>query len=248
MALLPKSFNTEMVERILGGTKTQTRRYAKMPAGTFYPVFEQDKWWWKKMSQQTPMPLVKDPGEKAGDILYVRETFAPVIVNPVSRNPVLMCTVADVLKEREITPLKHLDNSMHRFVYRAGSDLDETFKQRKLKWTGSIHMPRSAARLFLLVKETKIHRLQDITEEDAKAEGVTCGAYLNSEGRWITDKESPRAWGFFALWDSIYGVGAHLSNPWVKATTFELIKRPKQLLDAPPGYKSEILRKLRLEE
>jgi len=61
---------------------------------------------------------------------------------------------------------------------------------KNVKWCPSIHMPRAAARLFLLVKRVRVERLQEITEEDARAEGVDhcCPSYRhrNWSDKWIS--------------------------------------------------------------
>ena len=97
------------------------------------------------------------------------------------------------------------------------------------KWTPSIHMPRWACRTTLLVKRVWVHRIQDITEEDAIAEGVD---YKITEAdakaralsghdpygvRWNTP--TPRE-AFRGLWESIYP-GSWERNYWVWACEFE---------------------------
>ena len=77
----------------------------------------------------------------------------------------------------------------------------------------SIHMPRWASRLTLLVTDVRVQRLQDISEEDAIAEGVNLA---RADGR--LDPTSRLA--FSNLWDSIHGPGAWDANPWVSAVTF----------------------------
>jgi hypothetical protein len=91
----------------------------------------------------------------------------------------------------------------------------------------SIHMPRWASRITLEVTEVRVERLQDISEEDAKAEGI-----IQAEGfdLWATKEggrlyESPRL-AFMALWDSINGQRPGMdwqSNPWVWAVSFKRI-------------------------
>jgi len=68
---------------------------------------------------------------------------------------------------------------------------------QKTGWRPSIYMPREAARLFLLVKDVRVERLQDITEEDAVKEG--CIPLLDKDGVTFISAKGR----FHALWDSI---------------------------------------------
>ena len=89
----------------------------------------------------------------------------------------------------------------------------------KNKALPSIHMPRWASRLTLIVESVKVERLQDISEEDAIAEGCApdeAGLNPNSIG--------PAKAIFEQLWNSINGPGAWDANPWVAAIGFRVIK------------------------
>ncbi len=109
----------------------------------------------------------------------------------------------------------------------------------KIPWRPSIHMPKEAARLFLRVTDVRIERLQDITEEQAQAEGIFLDSpdfiptYHYSKSKcnipgqgWSTAREC-FCWG---LWDSTikkadlprYGWAA---NPWVWVIEFEKIAK-----------------------
>jgi hypothetical protein len=78
-------------------------------------------------------------------------------------------------------------------------------------------MPRWASRITLRVKSVRVERVQDITEEDAKAEGWP---YRHDVGGGPLAIE----W-FHALWDSINGkTYPWASNPWVWAVTFRRVK------------------------
>jgi len=78
----------------------------------------------------------------------------------------------------------------------------------------SIHMPRWASRITLEVTAVKVERLQDISEEDAKAEGVAKPILPH----W---PERPYASAFRGLWSDINGKTAWLDNPWVVAISFK---------------------------
>ena len=79
-----------------------------------------------------------------------------------------------------------------------------------------IHMPRWASRLTLVVTDVRVQRVQDISEDDAIAEGI--------EATRVTEAEilaMPLALpGFRSLWNRIHGPDAWERNDWVAAVTF----------------------------
>jgi len=80
----------------------------------------------------------------------------------------------------------------------------------------SIHMPRWASRLTLIVGDVKVERLQDISEEDAKAEGVErCIAGQDERGLLTTYRT-----GFVRIWSILHGLESWTGNPWVVAIAF----------------------------
>ena len=108
----------------------------------------------------------------------------------------------------------------------------------------SMFMPRWASRLTLYVTDVRVERLQDISEEDARAEG----AYVGKASRRVADDHmtmavagiwfsTARAW-YADLWDRINGPGAWQANPWVAAYTFvpvlgNITSLPPALADLP---------------
>ena len=99
----------------------------------------------------------------------------------------------------------------------------------QVKWTPSIHMPRFACRTVLEITDVRVERLQDIGEEDAKAEGVTRidhgREYYFSAMR---DEPDHRNWGdptdaYKELWESINGAGSWAQNPWVWVISFRKV-------------------------
>jgi hypothetical protein len=99
------------------------------------------------------------------------------------------------------------------------------------RWYGgqrpSIFMPRAISRITLEITEVRAQRVQDISEEDAKAEGVSPKGQirLSPKGRWIDVSICRLA--FRHLWDHIYagrGFGWD-ANPWVRALTFRRVEQ-----------------------
>lgn len=133
------------------------------------------------------------------------------------------CVAGDILWIRETW---HKD--VGRYMYRANYSNDEKFyqngKEIKLRWHPSIHMPKEAARIFLLVKDVRVERLQEITKQDAISEGISrlfdCltkseyEEWANRSGVEVPQHEQP--WNNY-LWHGhfgVHGMGNRISNAW----------------------------------
>lgn len=228
----PILFNTEMVQAILEGRKTCTRRkITRTPSNDepcgygFWREFNHNdgKWYIKDythsccwLTQEEYMG--KYAPYQIGDILYVRETFFE----------------GDILDSNE-------DIVERDIVIYATDDLSEHGLE-ELKWKPSIHMPKKLARIFLKVTDIRVERLQDITTEQAKAEGireytkdgeVLKYALNENQYRWSSMPRNAIE-PFIKLWDSTvnkkdidkYGWKA---NPWVWVIEFKKISKEEAL-------------------
>lgn len=137
------------------------------------------------------------PYGKSGDQLWVREAWA----QPTSLDP---------------------GPTFYRADYPAcvPSHFENVPPADQIKWKPSIHMFRHQSRIQLEITGVRVERLQDISEADARAEGVFPGSweYDNGEGT-ETAKES-----YECLWNSINGTGSWDLNPWVWCISFRRIK------------------------
>ena len=204
----PILMNTEMVKAILAGRKTQTRRLIKPQ-----PPFDNDSIY---------LRYVKD-----GIARFGRGTPG---------NSCALCDrkmpyqAGDVLYVRETWCKGSLNGGAEQYFYKAD---DNDFH---CQWRPSIHMPKEAARIFLRVTGVRVERLQDITLDDAIAEGC--------QGKFIGSGECVGAgWEilpedeFADLWDSTikksdldkYGWDA---NPWVWVIEFERISKEEAMKNA----------------
>lgn len=119
-----------------------------------------------------------------------------------------------------------------RLTYRA--DLDDGAHCMVKRWIPSIHMPRSASRILLEITAVRVERLQDISEDQAKAEGLRWHSLYKQWGglethpasrpecpqwRWY---ESPIT-AFRQLWASINGAESWDANTWVWVVEFKRI-------------------------
>lgn len=220
----PILFSTEMVQAILEGRKTQTRRVIKDKDIINRFDIDVDGKPIAYIDQETgdSFPPTIRCRYQAGDILWVRETWADLRGmgfgnNPITDKPWSYSYKADI---------------------ETGSDSDRARIDYGVKWKRSIYMPRTAARIFLKVKNVRVERLQDITEEDAKAEGVTnyWAEPHKDTPPFIGAAKEPgeylcftRRKAFQQLWDSLNkkrGYGWN-TNPWVWVIEFERVEVPK---------------------
>lgn len=218
MAIKPILFNAEMVRAILDERKTCTRRILKHDVETIlnspyhkaHPEVE-DKQIISKLCQAPYQP---------GDILYVRETW--------ERFECWNCE-GDERGNCPKEPKKSvLDKTCGCYMYRATDEISGD-----AKWRQSIHMPKEAARIWLKITDVRVERLQEITEDGAKAEGaIDNRGFIHSPDNEYDRIHTARE-HFIEIWNSTikksdldrYGWDA---NPWVWAIEFERCEKPAE--------------------
>lgn len=150
-------------------------------------------------------------------------------------SPLRKCMPGDRLYVREthyVENAGYRDGSDQRIIYRASTP------DAPNSWTPSIHMPRWASRLTLIVEEVRFQHLTGVRDEDAFAEGVKLGAdgsyWVRGLHPFTTAARTPTL-AFARLWDHIHGAGAWDANPYVVALTFRVehrnIDRPEESAD-----------------
>jgi hypothetical protein len=212
-------FSEPMVRAILAGHKTQTRRVCKAAyqgrewAGAAYPA--RDGW-----------PIFWYPGTSKNLHLFTQQMYEKGVPCPYG-GP------GDRLWVRETWSLHDIGKP----AYKADATPDEL---RFYRWHPSIHMPRAASRITLEIAEVCVERVQDISEADARAEGVLpnwsgdlagwdpethgfLGVYRGDEddveGYHRTGREA-----FAELWDTINGKTYPWAlSPWVWAISFTVV-------------------------
>lgn len=201
----PIIFSGPLVCAILEGRKTQTRRVLKPQPEALdvrlSGVTDGRACFTLCEAGGANFTRYVETGYRPGQIRYVREAFG-------------------------MWPAENSDRLEDAVIYRAD---DDDWECRMFDWRPSIHMPRWASRLTLEVMDVRVQRLQEISEEDAKAEGVERAAGI--DGRWrdyacehvnLGWQPSPKE-SFRTLWNDINakrGFGWY-ANPWVVAVTFE---------------------------
>ena len=107
---------------------------------------------------------------------------------------------------------------------------EDTDGEPTVKWKPSIHMPRWASRITLEIVDVRIERVQGITEEEARKEGIIDGGCINCGRNEPCGCPSPKPDardGFANLWEKMYakkGLGWS-ANPWVWVITFKKEER-----------------------
>jgi hypothetical protein len=198
----PILFKPEMVAAILSAHKCQTRRPIKLPGWSTldWNDFETDG----KTAQiicpsTTCLADIPCPYGKVEDILWVRETWA---------------------------------NYENHIIYRADEFTPKVPKGHRLpgiyvEWKPSIHMKRSDCRLRLQIIDIRIERLQDISEEDAKSEGIRPLKHTDGPNKYtvscgVIAYNAPTAKETFSkLWAHIHGWESWETSPWVWVVQFK---------------------------
>ena len=156
MKARPILMNTPMVTALLDGRKSMTRRVAKPQP---HEVDENGLWYSRMPSGGLSLGMgsvYKCPYGKVGDLLYVRES---VDITDSGMGPCVGQEFAFFIKYKA--------DDYEQWCYATKDTLPKTIGPKP-----SIHMSRWASRLTLEITDIRVERLQDISEEDAVAEGV----------------------------------------------------------------------------
>ncbi len=227
MKQTPMPFQTDMVQAVLDLRKTQTRRARGLKRFNADPDFWSRKGnpskaihtLWDATVEPNPNPIVvlcgfkdplgnieyvKCPYGKVGDLLWVKETFQ---------------------QRSEPAQAKGFD----KFYYKAGWE-----GCTDGGWKPSLFMPKEAARIWLKITDIKVERLQDISEDDAKAEGVELIEHIGNcpmYKHYLTPKNGYALdviHSFETLFRSINGPDSWNLNPWVWVISFQITNNPNQ--------------------
>jgi hypothetical protein len=221
MSVKPILFNTEMVRAILNGRKTVTRRAIKNTEPNLNSLFRKEN---PEVSDKQIIEKLRIPPYQPGDIIYVRETWF--------WNPCWDCGY-DTEETRQCPEdaIRRYDaNRKEHGCYCYKASMEKNEYPSVDTYHPSIHMPKEAARIWLKVTNVRVERLQDITDEQAKAEGANC---KDGKNIGIEEKMSRTATDRFKeIWDSTikksdidrYGWDA---NPWVWVIEFERCEKPE---------------------
>lgn len=215
----PMLMSAPMVRAILAGTKTQTRRLVKPPRNRpAFVLLDHGNGWWPYQSDDGESELCDDgmehpytcPYGKPGDRLWVREAWRVI-------------DLADVFAPREIT-------AAHRIWFEA----DGPHEPPAGRYRPGMFMPRWASRILLEVTAVRVELLQEISEADAIAEGVTPiwpdGPRDDGGPNHYTVDVDPghlngptAATVYRMLWDLINGEGSWDANQWVWVVEFKRV-------------------------
>ena len=195
----PIIMSTELIKAIQAGRKTQTRRIIRSPYQEFGHITSQGYGNWEDRTGQT----FRCPYGWTGDLLWVRETWGTNTVDHHTKPSLLPETT--------------------RIWYKADYKNDFDFHA----WRPSIFMPKWASRITLEIAKIRVEQVQDISVDDAIAEGIK---QISNDRHWAWRdytgnglRLSPKM-SFETLWDSINDKRGYpwSSNPWVWVIEFEL--------------------------
>ncbi len=206
----PIIFSGAMILKTREGKKNQTRRVVKAQPGVGVRPYQTPDglWNWVMIASGVGVAVqFRCPYGVVGDRLWARETWCSAYAG--SSSGTLFAA------DWAYVPSKRTHEKGPHFC----ADYDDAIQRGLVRWRPSIYLPRWASRDTFEITNVRLERLQDITEEDAKAEGVTTAPQpgkLNGEPATLHPITHRQA--FLWLWDTINGKRpgcAWADNPWV---------------------------------
>ena len=227
----PILFNDNMVRAILENQKTQTRRvinrllgFGKITAfdssstDGYNCDFRDNNMRWNSLTKKEL--LAACPYGQVGDELWCKETWA-LIEDPSCFRRTTITGIWDLLLDHKTgrPKIESQEEMQMKLIYEADHN------DWGGGWKSPLYMPRKYSRLQLLIKDVRVERLQNISEEDAMSEGVIPAPFTKA-GR---KSHLLHVEAFEELWESINAKRGYpwQFNPWVWVIEFEQLKGPK---------------------
>lgn len=221
----PILFSGAMVRAILSGQKTVTRRPIKgnqitsrsnsdSPEHQWIAVVQDHPQWGFAAFGATEQECAAElamyggcPYGRSGDLLWVRETWAAD-------------AQVDAIAPRDLSQGEPIFYPADGAVRQTGCSMITRGRGRP-----SIHMPRWACRILLEITDVRVERLQDISDDQAKAEGIYSDPAVNGmytyDGDHYTSKSDGPDRAFAELWNTTGGDWD--ANPWVWVVEFKRV-------------------------
>lgn len=200
----PLAFTSEMVRAILDGQKTSTRRTLKwQPLDVIKGKVIDGAQTWVTLDTRDPNhgSIIKCRHGEIGDHLWVKETWCPVHDSEFGEEDWV---------DYRATPRYANPGVSHPAGWENAPDDPEA-----LKWRSSRFMPRWASRILLEITDVRVERLQEISMQEAIAEGAPT----------LKGCPDPRVY-FEDLWNELYAKSGYPweSDPWVWVIEFKRIE------------------------
>lgn len=223
----PILFSAPMSQAILEGRKTQTRRVIKdvvfSPELIECGVGKRAKYYGNESHFKRVGPIDFKPYGQPGDRLYVKETFYAY------GRWIKQYSATKNRDEWFFQDMVHLEGKIYQYADNPPEKVEKKRVENVVGWykRPSLFMPYYASRILLEITDVRVERLQDISEADAKAEGVKraiLGVNGGIFGQQIGQEPKPYRQSFAVLWQSINGPESWNENPFVWAINFKRIK------------------------
>lgn len=234
----PILFQTEMVKANLEGRKTQTRRtkglelrndnpglWTRQGARTtsIYPSFKDYD---EKINRSPLFEFIKVAGQEEGEVHFTRPRY----------------NIGDLLWVKETWANLNGDFQKAEPFMIFKADIHHPNQHGPVTWKPSIHLPKAASRIWAMVEDIRVERVQDISEEDAKAEGILTKPYGSHPGFCTIDytqkvyksgfrpgfcADTGRQFrsSFESLWISINGQASWEANPWIWVIKYRILSK-----------------------
>ena len=209
-AEIPILFSATMIRRIFAGGKSKTRRIYIPKANEHCRVSSTTT-----TDGKVSVVLQAEPPHQPGDILWVRES----------------CRAEDRADSGYGYGIRYLaDDTFKKLTLDSQEKFAEWLKLKEycgktFATIPPIHMPRWVCRLRLEVTSIRFERLNEITDEDAIAEGIYRSPLYPNNEIWTWDGEHGNCtrpiYAFEKLWESINGKGSWKKNPTVEVIGFK---------------------------